>query len=245
MLKFVTVLLILFSFKSYSMDKKEILSAWKDVNIAFFEELKDLDETVKVIWTNEEITSVAAMSSTRPRELYISSSLLDLPNLKKTHLYNLFCHELGHIVGGAPYVIEFAGDNRKISTEGQADYFTTKNCMKRLIDVNEIESIHDQIALEDIRSLTVRGCVGKTCQALSIVSKEALEVIGGFEDISFESVDTFKVPLTYLYQNNPQCRLDTFIAGAISSNSYKTFNFQMTFSSSGGKRPSCWYRELF
>lgn len=239
----ITFFLCFLSLNSMALSKFEVIQAWKDVHTAFYEELKDNDEHIRTVWTDEEITTVAAMSTTKPRELYISSTLLDIPNLRKENLYNLFCHELGHILGGAPYIVEYPGDNRRISSEGQADFFTTKRCMGRLFPKSKITQIHLELSEKNIFDLQRRGCLTKRCQVISYISKESLELFGEYTDISFGRHDSRMTQMTYHYTNSSQCRLDTFIAGAISSNQsdyYLAYSYD--FSYRPGMRPRCWFR---
>jgi hypothetical protein len=230
---------------SFALSKLEIVQAWKDVHTAFYEELKAHDEHIRTVWTDEEITTVAAMSTTKPRELYISSQLLDRPDLRKENLYNLFCHELGHVLGGAPYIFEYPGDNRKVSSEGQADFFTTKRCMGRLFPPAKIREIYQELSQKDKLDLKRRGCYTKRCQVISHLSKESLERFGDYEDISFDKHDETMVQMTYVYRNSAQCRLDTFIAGAIARNQsdyYLAYSFGI--SARPTLRPRCWYKPL-
>ena len=48
----------------------------------------------------------------------------------------VLCHELGHILGGAPK----KGPNHLASVEGQADYYSTAKCMRRVIPNSETPS---------------------------------------------------------------------------------------------------------
>jgi len=235
-----------------AMTAFEIRETWKKVESSFYEELQEKGENILFEWSDESITRVAAMSHTLPRKMHVSQSLLENPKLKKENLYNVFCHELGHIIGGAPFIEEFPGDNRKISTEGQADYFATAKCMKRVIDLDKYREykIEEQIETD----LEKRGCTTPMCKLISYFSYQTILLLGDNEEFSFEAVDEHVVDYTYPYKNSEQCRLDTFLAGAIcpvasdinfsdESQSFAACHWR-GFSTNFilGSRPACWFR---
>lgn len=246
------IILILFANLSFALEATEIQSAWDDVKKAFLNELVATQESIEFEWADQSITSAAAVSHSHPRKLYVSKSLLAIELLKKEHLYNLFCHELGHVLGGAPFVEEFPGDNRKISTEGQADYFAAAKCMKRLIKEKDYDYFY--IPVDALENLVDRGCETRQCHLIAYFSYEALQTIGKMDDHDFGHFDGTIVDYTYPYKNSAQCRLDTFIAGAIcpvdenrnftnisqeeNACHWRSFDTYFTL----GARPSCWFR---
>ena len=44
------------------------------------------------------------------------------------------CHELGHHLGGAPQKVDWFGRLRWASNEGQADYWGTAKCFRKLLE---------------------------------------------------------------------------------------------------------------
>ncbi|EQC45617.1 hypothetical protein [Bacteriovorax sp. Seq25_V] len=244
---------LIISLNSYAaMTAFEVRDTWKKVESAFFEELQEKGEHILFQWSDDSVTKVAAMSHGLPRKLHVSSSLLTNMELKKEHLINVFCHELGHIIGGAPFIEEFPGDNRKISTEGQADYFATAKCMKRVLDPQEYEDVIIDFKVKS--DLYKRGCTTRECQLISFFSLQAIQILGPHEELSFENVDNKVVDYTYPYKNTEQCRLDTFVAGAIcpvsedvnfsdESQSFAACHWR-GFSTDFilGARPACWFR---
>jgi len=130
----------------------------------------------------------------------------------------ILCHELGHGIAGAPWK-----QNSKSSVEGQADFFATRFCLPKLLEILPI-------AQEPAPSDPIHRCTDLLCRHLFIGIQSDLAVIKannpsqeaqfGHEDLSkVESVNT----QPWYYPSN-QCRLDTLIAGALEQ-----------------ERPSCWW----
>jgi len=135
------------------------------------------------------------------------------------------CHELGHLYGGVPY-----SDNyNQISGEGQADYWATTNCFveaMNLFDYKDDDST-PRIAVKNFCETQT-----KFSSALCIRLLKAVERLGSFfahnaklPEPHFETPDQGVVNQTVLTHNDPQCRVDTFMAGLF-----------------GGDRPKCWYK---
>jgi len=240
-LKKIILLLVFIPFlNSYGMTKDDVLKTWKEVHIAFYEELLKNDEHIRTVWSDEIGDKIISISKNQPRSIFLSNELFEYPQLEKRHLYMLFCHELGHILGGAPYFLEYPGDNRKLSGEGQADYFATKRCMGRLLAPSKIEEIQQSVTAKESMALHARGCKSKKCQSVSQVAKETLEILG--DEVSFFARENEIVQFTNPYQNSAQCRLDTFIAGAVSLNNMGYYMaFQFDYVDYNGSRPKCWY----
>lgn len=245
-------LLFLISNIVFAMDALSIKSAWTDIEKAFVNEIVERQESIHFEFVEDSITFAAAITHKLPRKLYVSKNLLKIEGLKKEHLYNIFCHELGHILGGAPFIEEYPGDSRRISTEGQADYFATAKCMKRLMKESDYE--YTYIPVYASENLIDRGCETRMCQLISYFSYETIAIFGSNHDFDFDRFDSNTVDYTHSYNNSTQCRLDTFIAGAICPVSeklnftnesqevnachWRSFDTYFTL----GSRPSCWFR---
>lgn len=236
----------------FAMQVSEIRSAWGDIERAFLNELVGMQESITFEWVEANVTAAAAITHKLPRKLFVSKNLLEIKDLKKEHVYNILCHELGHILGGAPFIEEYPGDTKNISTEGQADYFAASKCMKRLIRDSDYE--YTYIPVFATENLVDRGCETRNCQLIAYFSYETISLLGKKEDFDFDKFDSNIVDYTYAYNNNSQCRLDTFIAGAIcpvdanlnfsnesqemNSCHWRSLDTYFTL----GARPSCWFR---
>lgn len=166
------------------------------------------------------------------------------------------CHEIGHHIGGAP---RYAGGDWA-SNEGQADYFATLKCLRRVWQSEDNASIVRQMAVPALltssceknwanaedRALCVRGgmageSVAKLFAALSWSSKPP----------KFDTPDTREVARTSDSHPATQCRLDTYFQGALCERSFNeeigqedevTGSCHGSTGHSVGLRPRCWFK---
>tara|TARA_R110000868_G_scaffold117600_13_gene312440 strand:+ start:10455 stop:11132 length:678 start_codon:yes stop_codon:yes gene_type:complete len=109
-------------------------------------------------------------------------------NIKLLDLF--LCHELGHLLGGAPKIIRRNGKTSWSSVEGQSDYYASSVCMPILGYTNsEVIEISYQMV------------------------KIFAELKGARQLPSLEVRDENKVSKTIQGHPNLQCRLDTLVAG--------------------------------
>jgi hypothetical protein len=140
----------------------------------------------------------------------------------------VLCHELGHAYGGEPYIQAW----RKLSAEGQADYYGAMDCAKQVMkklefegyvfeptefmqtacDENEFDGTRD----ECLRSLTAGQSLGNL---LASMKKEDAP------DYTTPDPTVVKKTLTS-YPKTVQCRLDTYYNGSF-----------------GLERPACWFKD--
>lgn len=166
----------------------------------------------------------------------------------------IVCHEIGHIVGGAPTWKPFS----IASSEGQADYFATLKCFRRIHkksqkeylkeDVNELawNKCREQYSQEQEFHLCLRSSKAQERLALLLqtLSKEP-------KTPDFSTPDPYVIMFT-LFNGYPniQCRLDTLFAGSLCINDtnelldMKLYNKSVCSKFSNhktGVRPKCWY----
>lgn len=170
----------------------------------------------------------------------------------------VLCHEMGHLIGGAP-----TWKPRNVaSSEGQADYFSTTKCFRKIIADDDNESF---LAKREINEHARAKCsqIYKNKADLNIclrssIAQESLAGtladLGGL-DIKPEitTPDPKEVGLI-LFNGYPsaQCRLDTLFAGSLCNRPFDelakmdSYNIGMCTTSNGfeeGLRPKCWYAE--
>jgi hypothetical protein len=158
------------------------------------------------------------------------------------------CHELGHLMGGAP-------GNGEISFEGQSDYYSSAKCLR--VVLNEIEPFKKITPADDVkkscskwtsekeRQLCERSVVG----ALSLTSYYAQLEKTPAPQISTPSRE--KVGATNRAHPKAQCRFDTYLAGALCSvNESIEFGEKdwrqgacTSASEPAFARPACWFKE--
>ena len=131
-------------------------------------------------WSNGEVNAQAWQSGGYCH-VEMFGGFARYPGMTRNAMIAIACHEIGHHIGGAPY---YTGDN--LSVEGQADYFTTLSCMKKL---------------------------GIPSAAASLALSTALARLRGEATPSRSTRATEVVHRTYESHPRAQCRLDTYDAG--------------------------------
>lgn len=172
----------------------------------------------------------------------------------------VFCHELGHHMGGTPRKIF---SSTKLpgwpSTEGQSDYFASLKCLRRIfekednaeiiakMDVPEIlsEKCHKAFTEKNEINICIRtGMAGLATASISssVGSKKAPE---------FGTEDKNVVEKTYEGHPASQCRLDTYFQGALcevpydqmlSSKDETKGTCHQDNGHTEGLRPTCWFK---
>lgn len=131
-------------------------------------------------WEDPRINALASRTE-NVWEIHVYGGLLQHPDLTDDEVFLILCHELGHHVGGPP----LASRNGWASSEGQADYWSAKNCG------HLVRSPHQT--------------------ALRLTQMYASSLMQPSPDLSI--TDPTKVERTFYGYPSPQCRLDTLLAG--------------------------------
>lgn len=172
----------------------------------------------------------------------------------------VMCHELGHHLGGSPKKIFDSGATGWPSVEGQADYFATLKCLRKVFrkDDNETAIIGKEIPGMVKEKCTeafktgweVALCIRTTLAGLSISAISA--DIRNSTMPSVETPDASVVEETYEAHPVPQCRLDTYFQGSlctVSSARPLSLNDEIkgachtSLGHVDGLRPLCWYKD--
>ena len=169
------------------------------------------------------------------------------------------CHELGHHLGGFPKK-KSIWSSSWASNEGQADYFGNMKCLRKYMEAD------DNIAI--VSTMTVPAEATKRCQAnfnnaddLAMCQRGAMAglSLGNLfkalrnltTDLKFDTPDTSVARTTNHNHPAPQCRLDTYFAGAlcvkdayedVSDTNAVTGVCARSESHADGVRPLCWYK---
>lgn len=179
------------------------------------------------------------------------------PSITSDGFALVLCHEIGHHLGGAPKVRGLF--NRWASNEGQADYFATLKCLRQAFLNDDNASIVRTLnapatlvnacakawANKEDRNICVRnGMAGASVAGLFAALRNQAEA-------KFETPDTNVVRKTDDKHPAHQCRLDTYLQGALCE---KSFNEEVSqkdevkgtcHGSTGhkaGLRPLCWFK---
>ncbi|MDA8791858.1 hypothetical protein N9N67_01360 [Bacteriovoracaceae bacterium] len=161
----------------------------------------------------------------------------------------LLCHELGHFLGGPPYKITAKGSPSWSSSEGQADYYATAVCLKKYyetftplskIQMKSAGNLNQESG--EVDDLCADSNI-KFCREMLSSSLKLSQVFAKYAHfpypLSLKEKDFYQTNKTILSYPNPQCRLDTLVAGAFCKN--KTFEECQKSLSEISARPTCWF----
>lgn len=168
------------------------------------------------------------------------------------------CHELGHHIGGAPKKASFW--STWASNEGQADYFSTAKCLRRvfraeansaqvLAEMNVpkvvVDTCAEQFSANEDQLICQRGAMAglSTAKLFQALRSQTTEP-------EFDTPDTNVVSRTNDNHPATQCRLDTYYSGALCSVDELVDVDQadeavgVCYAQAGdtvGLRPKCWF----
>ena len=212
----------------------------------------------KNLWTDDTVNSSAEQHG---KEWVVNAygGLARHPMMTPDAMAMVFCHEMGHHLGGAPKYSSIFGGNWA-SNEGQSDYFATAKCWRRL--TLQEDNVGMVASMNVPQKVAAECAVGRTdqneialCQRGAMVGKILAEVLNdlGKDGASptFETPDTTQVSKTNDNHPQSQCRLDTYLSGALCTAPY-TVEFDKKDATVGacnqekgdkaGFRPRCWYK---
>jgi len=202
--------------------------------------------------TDWESTMVNASASQTPGkkgdvfatwQISMKGGLYRRPELTKDGFTLIVCHEIGHHFSGYFHYEGFGGIALGLSAEGQADYFATSSCLKRLWKNDDNLPPYEgafgrDLTVHDLPSSIILNCNNSwlkkseqlLCYRIAAASISVGTLWGAMDknrghcetdDFPFPctpSVDTPDQSTTHqTYTNHPlaQCRLDTYLAGAL------------------------------
>jgi hypothetical protein len=179
----------------------------------------------------------------------------------------VICHEIGHHIGGAPKKVDRTGVKFRWATnEGQADYWASLKCFRKYVtsekrsQVKLVAERKLETTLEPrAKELCAKAWPNEEDYAICLRSAAAGKKLGmvlaslrGTGRISFATPDTSKVRTTYHQHPQAQCRLDTYIAGAlcevseyvdVDQEDLEIGNCTELQGHTQGLRPKCWYNK--
>lgn len=166
------------------------------------------------------------------------------------------CHEIGHHIGGAPK--KLLGWSEWASTEGQADYFATLKCLRRVFMNDDNAKILKGVKIPAaLKKACLKSHGSKGMHSCIRIGMASLSVANLFKSLSGDESPQFTTPdesvVAYTYDGHPasQCRLDTFFQGAICERSMNEAVSQSdevqgtchaSLGDTVGIRPGCWFK---
>ncbi len=170
------------------------------------------------------------------------------------------CHELGHHIGGAPKKPEWSGVTGWASNEGQADYFGTLKCFKRVVEKDNnvsmvrsrnVDSYATQICKKQFKDANDVAICERAAMAGMSVAKLFNALRSRTTPLRFDTPDEEIVRRTFHDHPQPQCRLDTYFSGSVcDKDPYTDFSDDLASDVGGctkkegakvGTRPYCWF----
>jgi hypothetical protein len=149
-----------------------------------------------------------------------------LSSMTKDTFAHTICHELGHLIGGAPQVMPTS----KYSSEAQSDYFATKTCLPKYLknkqrQLNSLPTLHRELCLNNFTKISEQ----RKCAYLMGVAIDKLIV-----DNELQPRQKWESPEL----------LDNSILGRTEFNDYPKVSCRYTtyiFGVIGSERPACWF----
>jgi hypothetical protein len=172
--------------------------------------------SVNAKWSDSTVNASAQQSGTS-WVLNMYGGLARRPEVTKDGYAMVICHELGHHLGGFPFVSSWAGD------EGQADYFATQACAVKLwstdFDINATARETVEAKAKDLcdSQYTTEGRQN-LCYRTAMAGKSLATLLGALGRTpvpEFGTPDSSVVTSTNHSHPKAQCRLDTYTAGAL------------------------------
>ncbi|HYX31751.1 MAG TPA: hypothetical protein VE954_01465 [Oligoflexus sp.] len=196
----------------------------------------DEDSILRCSWTSDFRNADAGRSRQDPNwYLGFGGGLARLPAMTPEGFAMVICHEIGHLFGGFPFVREgFTGLALPVSVDGQADYFAAQVCVRKIWAQDNNALNKQGLAYRlmiDTRAVAAcdsvypsqrdRDLCYKTIFAGMSFAKALHKVNGGEPAPGVDTPDTNQVGVTDNRHPASQCRLDTFVAGALCPTVFK------------------------
>ncbi len=245
------------SFLANSMTEKEFKNTIKNFE-TFFSPMVDRDHNSELIvvgsWASNTVNAYAEKES-RKVMITIYGGLARHPAITNDGLVAALCHELGHHFGGYPK----KSTNKWSSAEGQADYYATMKCLRRIwVKADNQAAVSTLVVPEKLAAECSQTYKLESdrflCQRMGLAGRSVALMIQDLDHDSiepkFETPDDLVVRAMNYMHPYAQCRLDTYFNGAI-CHVPETVEFDDDEETIGscdrrngderGLRPRCWF----
>lgn len=170
---------------------------------------------VNRLWKNSTVNA-SAMQFFGSWEVNMYGGLARRPEITPDGFAIVLCHELGHHLAGYPFSGSWSGN------EGQSDYFATQAC-GRLLWKDDLERNAEARFEIDAAPKAACDSVWKDrsdqnlCYRLMLAARSTADLLASQErkSLSWDTPDEAVVKNTYHGHPRGQCRLDTYMAGAL------------------------------
>jgi len=220
--------------------------------------------TINRRWSDDTVNASAEQPTPTSWRLNMYGGLARRPEVTEDGFAMVVCHELGHHLAGFPYVQDWAAN------EGQSDMYATSACASEIfaesleLDAAASNELPDSLRqkCDDMhpagdREICYRGIVaGKSLADL-------LGALGNSDPVGYDTPDTSVVSRTNHKHPAAQCRLDSYVAGALcgaskwdyalipgkslpsrNSKEAQAEAFDHSCENGDGARPKCWFAAI-
>jgi hypothetical protein len=214
---------------------------------------------IELNWENERVNASATRDDANNPVVIVFGGMARHNEMTRDGLVSILCHELGHHMGGAPK--KYRGRSKKrswSSAEGQADYYASTKCLPLLFnDGSETVNLSLLDFPENVSRAEERCGNNPLCTRITLaglaIGRVFATLKGYYQMPSLERNDHGRVWETNYSHPVPQCRVDTFVAGAqcsipprdgfdpIDPSVGACYRDQGETQDVQGARPRCWY----
>lgn len=181
------------------------------------------------LWDDSTVNAGTFIDSSGNWVINLYGGFARHPEITEDGYALVLCHEIGHHLGGAPKKTNISWS----SAEGQADYFATLRCLKRVFkhDNNEryLKDIYvPQIIKENCEESFTKKQDIAICKRSVLAGLSVARVMADSQNAmtpQIETPDSTITSSTIEEYPSVQCRLDTYFLGSLKL-----------------KRPLCWFR---
>jgi len=251
--------------KSNDVSKSDYLRVQKRLKAAFDPFLeKHYGKTLKFTdsWDEEKVNGYCTRDMEDNPVINVYGGMARHQEMTLDGLYLIYCHELGHYLGGAPKAFRGRSSKRGWSSaEGQSDYFATSKCLKKIFDDHDKNKKAIRFAEQALLDKAKKRCKDQKdyyCLRAAMASVSVAKVFHSLKSYQkfpeIDDKDGTIVRRTKYVHPKAQCRLDTFLNGANCeydlSSPFDDIDPRVgacVFStdkedSKESSRPHCWYR---
>ena len=218
--------------------------------------------SVDRLWSDTTVNASADQPSATSWQVHMYGGLARRPEVTADGFAMVLCHEIGHHLGGYPYVQDWAAN------EGQSDMHAVGACAAKMFVANPHLSAQALANLpqnmkdkcDRNRPANERDLCYRTLEAGKSLA-DLLAALGN-STVNFDTPDTSTVTRTNNDHPAAQCRLDTYVAGAMcgsakwdyalipgkalvhKSMAAQNEAFSHSCATGEGARPACWFAAL-
>lgn len=223
--------------------------------------------SIEADWNNAEVNAQSQQGEGGTNwYTFVTGGMARLPQMTADGFALTVCHEIGHHLAGYPMYVGDWGMINSLASEGQSDYYAAQACLRDLWknDDNSVDlDVLPQSAKDKCDQAWPHVKEQQLCYRIVLAGKSAAETWAAVEksNVSLESRDPKVTDHTnHNYYPSAQCRLDTYVAGALCGVSFdhnvipgrlhpngqqskEAFDEAMKNSctSGAGMRPACWF----